>query len=273
MSAVLIMMQILLLLPVMRCIYHEYVTRMRGDAASPCALWRPELEVVALLHRLGFVESDITKWMCWVCEEDDLESVQLVVRRFVVTADDVRMRDNQVLRRCCECGRLEIAKWLVDRFDLTVDDACADNDALISACERGDLEVAQWLAERFALTNDGIDDAMSLACEMGHLEIVQWLVDQFDLTADDIRIDDNWILRCACVDENLPIAQWLVDRFALTADDAMAVLDTPCEEGNMRVAWWLCDRFGLRAPTMVYGGDKLSGAAMTKAAGRHRRVP
>lgn len=49
-------------------------------------------------------------------------------------------------------GRLEIARWLVDTFGLTVEDARADGDfALYWACLNGHLGTAQWLAETFKL--------------------------------------------------------------------------------------------------------------------------
>jgi hypothetical protein len=48
---------------------------------------------------------------------------------------------------------LAIAQWLVEKYDLTEEDACAGgNFALREACEMGFLNVAQWLMKRFDLS-------------------------------------------------------------------------------------------------------------------------
>ena len=47
----------------------------------------------------------------------------------------------------------DVARWLVDRFSLTAEDARAGgNYAFWGACENGHLDVVQWLAEHFNFT-------------------------------------------------------------------------------------------------------------------------
>jgi hypothetical protein len=52
-----------------------------------------------------------------------------------------------------------VAQWLVERFELTADDARADdNNALRQACYYGQLDVAQWLIVQFGLTEEDLED-------------------------------------------------------------------------------------------------------------------
>lgn len=51
-----------------------------------------------------------------------------------------------------------------------------------NACHRGHLEVAKWMVARFELTGEDVRDrAFYLARKYGHKEVVAWLESIFDL--------------------------------------------------------------------------------------------
>jgi hypothetical protein len=109
---------------------------------------------------------------------------------------------------------------LVDRFNLTADDARSEhNEALQASCSNGHLEVAKWLVERFHLTVADVRSdnncALLFSCSNGHLEVVKWLVERFHLTVADVRSDNNYALRSSCVNGHLEVAKWLIERFDL----------------------------------------------------------
>jgi hypothetical protein len=84
------------------------------------------------------------------------------------------------LRLACAGGHLEVAKWLTEKYSLTIDDARYDLvGPLRDACEYGHLAAAQWLVKRFWLTPKDVraDNYSALvgAEERNHTDIVAWL--------------------------------------------------------------------------------------------------
>ena len=128
------------------------------------------------------------------CIRGLLGKMKRIARDNGITVDDIRK--NCILRISCEKGYLSIAKWLVNKFWLTVSDARAENNYVLrKSCFNGHLTVAQWLVNTFGLTvEDAIEDdnyALRESCDNGHLDVAQWLVNTFGLTVDDPRIWNN----------------------------------------------------------------------------------
>ena len=87
------------------------------------------------------------------------------------------------------------------------------------------------------------------ACQYGHLKIIQWLYSACELTVDDIRVDNNWALRCACIHGNLHVVQYLCETFELTVEDIRSrnnwALQLACKYGHLHVFQYLCETFDL----------------------------
>jgi len=135
-----------------------------------------------------------------------------------LTREQVRAVDNEALRWTCWRGRLAVAQWLADRFQLTAADARAgNNEALRWACGDGHLATAQWLTERFGLTAADArafsNNALLGACTNGHLDVVQWLVKRFGLTAADACAEYNGALRFAACNGHWNVVRWLKTEF------------------------------------------------------------
>jgi hypothetical protein len=77
----------------------------------------------------------LRKALTSACKSGHTATVQWLVKKFTLTADDARAKDNLALQLACKGGHIATAAWLVDHFALTVDDARANNNiALRCAC-------------------------------------------------------------------------------------------------------------------------------------------
>jgi len=131
----------------------------------------------------------------------------------------VKSNNNYAFHIACQYEHLEVLKWLVDTFGLTIID------------ERGQIFYAfRW------------------ACSNGHLEVAKWLVDKFELTLDDLKSDNNHAFRSACMFGHLNILQFLIGCFQLSEDDYsvpvnqhwISLMTKACKEHNrFMVSWFI----------------------------------
>ena len=133
------------------------------------------------------------------------------------------LSDNNYAFCCaCEYGHLEVAKWLVDTFGLTINNVRSkDNFAFRLTCENGHLEVAKWLVDKFGLNIADVKSqnnyAFCSACENGHLNIMQFLIGSFELLEDDCTTSVNYhwtsLMKKAYKEENRFMVSWFVTKF------------------------------------------------------------
>jgi len=141
------------------------------------------------------------RWMCWTVEpctrsaewltnRFDLAAHARVARARVAHAeDDARSRIEDVidgLYTACTNGHLDVAKWLVPTFRITIADMLRlehDEDIFASVCRLGNLEIAQWFAATFHLSVKVIRHALCEACVSGCFDVAEWLTAHFGLTA------------------------------------------------------------------------------------------
>jgi hypothetical protein len=102
---------------------------------------------------------------------ESLETVRWVIEAAQLSVDIVRIY--RLLATMCAHGRLDVAKWLVERFGLDASDVRADrNRVLMGACERGYTEVVQWLVSTFKLV--WCPKCTRRARTNGHTELANW---------------------------------------------------------------------------------------------------
>ena len=158
---------------------------------------RSDSEWVA--DRVSLTLTNIQEALEFAAKKGHLDVLKFLVDRFELTADDARDDNNAALGGAASNGHLDVLKLLVDRFELTADDARADNNAMLRAASNGHLDVLKFLVDRFELTADDAraedNYALEGAAGNGHLDVLKWLVETFDLTADDARADNNYALR------------------------------------------------------------------------------
>jgi hypothetical protein len=115
------------------------------------------MDVMRLPHdvRRSIVRDYLSNWIVEVALPNALVDV---VDFLDVTADNVsRGGIHRAFCLACEHGHTATAKWLVDTFALTADNARADDNlALGLACKGGHTATARWLVRRFSVTLEKI---------------------------------------------------------------------------------------------------------------------
>jgi len=106
----------------------------------------------------------------------------------------------------CNSCELNMIKWL---FSLTKINQF--NGPFKGACRNGKLQIAEWLWD---ISNETIDihdeaeEAFHSACRNGHLHVAQWLWKISNHTIN-IYIADHAAFKCACDRQNFQVAAWL----------------------------------------------------------------
>ena len=71
---------------------------------------------------------------------------------------DIRENDNYALRFACDNGHLETFKYLVEKFNLTIEDVRTyDNYALRWVCGNGHLETVKYIVNKFDIKQESLD--------------------------------------------------------------------------------------------------------------------
>lgn len=146
----------------------------------------------------------------------------------------------------CSCGRLEMLQWVVEYYGITLDYIRSSNlSCLTNCCSNGQLDMASWLVEHFEFTeydvHAGNNSVLRFTCRAGHIAIVKWLVSKFGFKKDDVL--DSF--RFCCRHGHLELAQWLYKQFKFTGDDicleGYIALQSACQGNHINVVKWLCE--------------------------------
>jgi len=164
----------------------------------------------------------------------------------------------------CKYGHLDIAKWIVQKYELYYNDAIANyNDALYFACKNGHLDIIQWFVPKFFLTSVRKRKyhvyVFGLACKYGHFELVQWAFQH--IRKEDVKCGDNYAFRNACCNGHMEIVKWLVEQvgdinYDANTNDLMNhysiensgrnwAFNQACEQGILPIVEWLFQRTNL----------------------------
>lgn len=129
-------------------------------------------------------------------DHDDLNKVkQMTIERDVVTH-----HNNNPLHLACSFGHLDIIKYLVENFNLTLDDIRCNNNYILHAS----------------------------SC---HLNVIKYLIGQ-GIELDDIRSDNNRMLCIASHNNHLDIVDYLINQ-GLNVNDIMCALRYCCKVNNI----------------------------------------
>ncbi len=201
------------------------------------------------------------RMMLLACETDNVVAAKLVAEALGVSAEDVRLNGNIVLRTACRNGCLKVLEWLVDSFGLTVQDLRAGDDiALYVTCREGQIHVLKWLFREFSFSPHDVKrylgkwSLLAVACAFGHLRVAKWLDASFGLPplseADigvilrdgglktikwafarssidkyHLRNFDHLLLQIAFENESTEVLEWVFEQFDLNVDDIRAVIN------------------------------------------------
>jgi hypothetical protein len=123
-----------------------------------------------------------------------------------------------------------------------------------------DLDILRWLHSTFNLTEKDmrIKDNYALRCsaENGRLEVLKWLYFTFNLTVEDVKTWDNCALRHAAQNGYLKVCQWLYSTFNLTVKDVRScdnyILRYAISNGHLDIIEWLDSTFGITRKDITY---------------------
>lgn len=162
------------------------------------------------------------------------------------------------LAEACSMGHLDVVKWLVSCFGLTLVDVEENlhEGALGSTCLDGPLHVAEWLVEYFGYTCDDVTaknlGLLKKMCRSGKLDSVKWVVDRFDIQPESGTSAVVEILYGSPhARPNLEIIKWLYCRFKLAPSQMRlennCLLAEACGRGlpSLDMVRWLLEDVGL----------------------------
>lgn len=138
---------------------------------------------------------DIQKEFTTKCVEGDLDAAK---KLYLKGADIYGIRRKSAFYVACNCGQIDIAKWL---YSIDNDIIHINERSFEHTCMKGHFEVAKWLYSlypKFATV-----DAFSSACYYGNIDIAKWL---YSL---DNHIIDKYEFSKFCHSGKIEIAKWL----------------------------------------------------------------
>lgn len=115
--------------------------------------------------------------------------------------DSLQFRLQQQYQTKCECGPTMVRQF-VTRFGITAKEINVEKE-LYRACVSGYLDIARWLVSAFGITVENIStrscyDLLSGVCITGDFAIMQWLISTFKISPADVRRNNNRCLDMAC---------------------------------------------------------------------------
>ena len=131
-----------------------------------------------------------------VCQRGLLEVVKYLVENFNLTIDDVRSDNNFALRHASVNRHSEVVTYLANTFNLTIDDARSGNDfALLFACFCRQFEIATFLVTRFDFTKENLKNFVIWNINERNVNTISWYIRKcpiFDCEfIEKLKIDDN----------------------------------------------------------------------------------
>jgi hypothetical protein len=140
----------------------------------------------------------------FACSIVRLDDVQWYAKKFNLTRNEVL--SSGTLLNACDCGSVEILKWLVETYRLTVDDM--KDEPLKRACGT-QTELVQYLLTTFVFERADVIEAFYCSCMVCNLGIAKLLAEFYQFTPDEVR-RRNEALKCSnCPD----IKEWLLDTY------------------------------------------------------------
>jgi ankyrin repeat protein len=137
----------------------------------------------------------------------------------VIENQNIRKVNNLSLQLSAMLGNLDIIKFLVDRYNIDLNEN--DNIVLLLSAKYGHLDIVKYLVELYN-TKHGTRDvnikdynrAICWASKNGHLHIIKYFIEESGLTGIDIHADYEEALQQSAKYGHLEVVQFLVEQGA-----------------------------------------------------------
>jgi hypothetical protein len=197
---------------------------------------------------------------------------------FAVTTAE--LQSWRILDAVCVKGRLDVAQWITNYFNLTdtglYDDHGIRRTTMYATCVNGHLSTAQWLVNYFGASiahGSPRYYALRYICENGDLPMAHWFAVQFGITRFEAFRDCAMPLVNACYGNHLMVARWFVWFFEPTSQDLHEVmgltdiLEAICHSDNLAMMKWFVEHFRITEADIRVGGDYVMHCAHTRSCG------
>jgi len=154
-------------------------------------------------------------WDDKVREQGKVEDVKCIIDRFGSDKDSIISYNNYILRKLFKEGNFNLVDYLVDRFNLQIDDIRLPTQ---EACSWGKLDMLKYIVVKFNMQIDNLriknDHALFWPSVKGHLEIVQFIIDHFNLNRDNVSLNDiHQVIEISCRYGQFRIAEFIKKHF------------------------------------------------------------
>lgn len=170
------------------------------------------------------------------------------------TIDDVRAKRCTVLKLAMAFDQLESLKWLVSKFDVTIEDV-HKNAVFPHGIQFGHTECVKLLVNHFDLKNSQnpfkfSSHLLSSAMWWDRLEFMEWIVNYFGLSVEDKYSHCRFMsaLTNGVSTGNLECVKWLVKRFNLGVNNVHSyVFQRGIEKGKLETVRWVVEYLNVPA--------------------------
>lgn len=178
-----------------------------------------------------------------ICENGHTELLQYMLENFNLSPYKDTLSRNEIFEDmfypACRNGRLNTAKWLVERFNLIEGENKIVEDCLFeNICYRGRLYILKWLSEAFILNENIIKKSwykiLNNTYKNGESDVIRWLIITY-YSSNNM----SSIFRLACKYDDYYTVKWLIDTSRVTDKNVRAngnvSLTHACENRNFYI--------------------------------------
>ncbi len=125
---------------------------------------------------------------------------------------------SSVYRTLVLAGRLDMARWLMDRVGVLRSAAThASCELMAGLAERGDVATLEWVVAALNLgAEHGVDRVLQAAVAAGHVPVLEWAATRFALPPDRLGLDG--VVRVAAKAGHADVVEWAAGRHQLSPD-------------------------------------------------------
>ena len=156
----------------------------------------------------------------YACLCGNLEMIKYLVDNFNLTSTELIVDDHIVIENLfdnefggkycyCNCGNeyvcempemvFDVIKYLVERFNLTIENFMEDTSIIYRVCKGGYLDILKYLVKDLGFIRGRFDEEpiFDAAVKSKNLDIMNYLIENMNFTFEDIREYDDYAYKTA----------------------------------------------------------------------------
>lgn len=149
------------------------------------------------------------------------------------------------MHELCKMHEVEKAQTMYDIYKNDVSAKILSFDGhsdFINACIEGRIDMAKFLYDLFNLSRDNVlfdnNYAFRCACKNGFLLVAQWLHQICCFNDNELKIQNNYTLKWACINDHLHMIKWLLNICTYTEQEIKNAFYLLCLNNNLETTKW-----------------------------------